>query len=89
MCSVSCSVTLAAQADQVVRVERDARVVDVVRCDLSDVVHVLRGCVLAFSQAILTQPAVTLHDVVSQRFPLFGFVEGSGEVSHVLVSLFV
>ena len=81
--------TLAAQADQVVRVQSDARVIDVIRCDLLDVVHFLRWSVLAFAQAVLTQPAVALHDVVSQCFPLFGFVEGSGEVSHVLVSLFV
>lgn len=89
MRSVSCAVTLPAQTDQVVRVQRDARVIDVVRCDLLDVVHFLRWCVLAFSQTILAQPAVALHDVVPERFPLFGFVEGSGEVSHVLVSLFV
>ena len=81
--------TLAAQADQVVRVQRHAWVVDVVRSDLDDVVDFLRWCVLAFAQTILAQPAVALHDVVAQRFPLFGFVESTGEVSHVLVSLFV
>ena len=81
--------TFAAQRDQVVRVQRDLWVVDVVRSQFSDVVHFLGWCVLTFSQAVLAQPSVSRHHVIPHPLPRFGFVKGSGEVSHVLVSLFV
>ena len=82
-------VTFAAKADEVRHVQADLRVVDVVRCEFLDVMHFLGWSIHATRQTILTKPCVTFHSVVSYSLPCFGFVEPTGEVFHVLVSLFV
>ena len=81
--SVSFLVTLAAQTDQVVRVEADARTVNVLRSQRFDVMHLFRRSVTSFSQTVLTQEAVAVHTVLSHISPCLAPVESLSKVSHV------
>ena len=82
MRSVSLLVAFPAQADKVVQVKRDARIVYVIRCQLDNVVNLFRRCDDAGTHTVHAQIPVPLDRRLSHDLPLSAFIKLLSVVFH-------
>ena len=73
---VRLEVTVFAQADQVVRIQCDARIPDVLRSQVDDVMHIVRR-----SSALPAQVAVPHQTILPDIVPHFGFIKALRKLS--------
>lgn len=80
--AVECGVAVTAHDFKVVGVQCDRWIVNVLRCDVDDMVHCVRWCVQSMPHAFLTESMLLFEVSLSASLPCFRFVECLCKVSH-------